>query len=155
MEKHLVSPQRLTLILDWLKDHQADREIGLITIPVKFREDIIEMVGANGEFKKELNRNQIHKSFLYQRILLNREFAFSLEEKFWWEQFHLIQARKIYFNDIRHKDLDPMDSTDFQIREKIKALDMLDYLKELELHLERKMEQSGIMMNQLSYLLGN
>jgi hypothetical protein len=78
-----------------------------------------------------------------------------LEEKFWWEQFHLIQARKIYFNDIRHKDLDPMDSTDFQIREKIKALDMLDYLTELESHLEAKMSASGLMMNHLTYLLGN
>lgn len=155
MKTVLNDPNRLTAILDWLKQHKAHEEVGLLNIPVLLREDIIEMVGDLREFKKELDRNQIPKSFLYQRILLNREFAFQLEEKFWWEQFHLVQARKMYFNDIRYKDFDPMESTDFQVREKVKALDMLEYLQELQNHLDKKMKDSGIMMNHLTYLFGN
>lgn len=155
MKTVLNDPKRLTAILDWLKFNKAHEELGLITIPIAFREDIIEMVGDLREFKKELDRNQIPKSFLYQRILLNREFAFQLEEKFWWEQFHLVQARKMYFNNIRNKEHDPMESTDFQIKEKLKAIDMLEYLDDLQNHLDKKMKDSPIMMNNLTYLLGN
>lgn len=146
--------ESLTLLLNWLKENQAHKQEGLISIPVKFRELIIEVVGSNEIFKEELERNKISTSLLYNRILINREFAFNIAEEFWAEQFQLAQNQKIYFNNIKGRSIDPTESTDIQINEKIEAYKRLEYLDELTLHIESKMKYSSLWMNHLTYLLG-
>jgi hypothetical protein len=146
--------ENLTLLLNWLKENQAHKQEGLISIPVKFRELIIEVVGSNEIFKEELERNKISTSLLYNRILINREFAFNVAEEFWAEQFQLVQNQKIYFNNIKGRSIDPTESTDIQINEKIEAYKRLEYLDELTFHIESKMKYSSLWMNHLTYLLG-
>src|SRR5690606_7314132 len=84
---------RLSKILYWLKENKAHQEHGVISIPTALKEDIIELVGDNEIFKELLIKNQVHKNFLYQRIMINQEFAYNLAEEFWFEQFHLIQTQ--------------------------------------------------------------
>lgn len=146
--------ERLTRILHWLREQRAHLEHGVINIPVCLKEDVIELVGDNEIFKELLIKNQVQKNFLYQRIMINREFAYDLAEEFWNEQFYLIQEQVNYFNYIKHKDIDPNDSADLQIAEKIEALRKLDYLNEISAFLRARMKDSKILMNELTYLLG-
>lgn len=146
--------ENLTLILDWLKNNNAHSEGGIIPIPKKIRSDVIEIVGVNESFKDELLKNRIPKNFLYQRIMINKEFAFNLDEKFWWEQFQLVQRQKIYFNNIKQKELDPDEPAAIQIQDKAKASEKIEYLEDLAASLELKMKKSDLWMNHLTYLLG-
>lgn len=144
----------LVKVLNWLKANNADKEHGVIKIPQELHEIVLFIVGENKGFKEELKTKKITKDFLYQRILINKEFSYKLPEPFWWEQYKFVQNQIIYFNNIKHKEIDKSVPISEQNMEKKKADYHLEYLSNLSEHLHNQMKTSSEWMNNLTYLLG-
>ena len=146
--------ENVVRVLDWLKEKDAHKESGSIAIPTNIYSDVLLIVGENKVFKEELKLKRIDKNLLYQRILINKEFAFTLPELYWWEQYQLVQDRVFYFESIKHRPLDPTLPDNEQYTEKKDAEAKLEYLAKLSDHLKEQMKGSSFWLNHLTYLLG-
>lgn len=146
--------ENVVKVLEWLKENNAHMEHGVIDIPKSLQKIILEIVGENKGFTEEVRTKKIPKDFLYQRILINKEFAYTLPESYWWEQYQFVQNKVIYFNNIKHRSIDKMVPLSEQMMEKKEAEFHLEYLNKLSDHLQNQMKNSENWMNQLTYLLG-
>ncbi len=139
-------------LLKWLKENKADEEQGFLKIPKKFIFIIEEIVGDNRTIY--LGFDLIQKNYLYQRILINKQYAFSLPEKYWHEQFYLIRETEKTYHKVMNEITESGFLTKSENNEIQQYKKQLEYLKELESHLKEKMANSDLSENKLCYLLG-
>lgn len=140
---------KLTRVLSWLQESRSEKK-DLIPVPSNLMIDVLKIVGDNVSFKEDLKKGLINRTFLYQRILINKEFAYALPEKYWWEQYQFVQDKIIYFNNISFHFLDG-EVSQKEKKEVEYHLLQLSYLSE---ELKERLGKSKYWMNQLAHLLG-
>lgn len=142
--------RNLEPVLKWLRaEKEKNREKS--TIPEALFFEIEKIIGKNASFKEDYKKGLININYLYQRILLNKDFARFVPEEFWSEQIWLIEEKMVILNNVAYENQNKEDKVSKKERKEVEYnILQLNYLRE---ELREKLKDSNILLNKLTYLL--
>lgn len=131
-----------------------------LTLPLKdpkIREMIIELLSSDidqEEVQEDLSQNRISCWLVLKRLFFDLEKTDLIPEKWLASQYSWIKEKERYFLAQRHKPWDHSSSNDWQIEEKVSAINNLEFLGKLKEKVALRLKNSPYWQNQLEYLLG-
>ncbi len=131
-----------------------------LTLPLrepKIREMIIELLGSDleqEEVQEDLSQNRISCWLVLKRLFFDLEKTELIPEKWLAAQYSWIKEKERYFLSLRNKPWDHNGSNDWQIEEKVSAINNLEFLGKLKEKVSLRLKTSPLWQNQLEYLLG-
>ena len=163
-----MNSQEISLIFQWLQQEEKVLLQGLsskltilnLTLQLsdpKIRELIIELIGNDldsEEVQEDLTQGRIGCWIVLKHLFFDIGKTDLIPEHWLAQQYSWIKEKEKYFLKLRHKPWDKNGSNDWQIEEKVSAINNLEFISSLKEKVENRLKNSTLWRNQLEYLLG-